>query len=538
MSLSLRPYQREAVDALYRFWEGGGGNGLLVLPTGAGKSLVLATIIKELSEQYPGLRIACVTHSKELIVQNFGEILKIWPSAPVGIYSAGVGRRDARAKVLFCGIQSVFNKVAAIGKIDLLIVDEAHLIPRNSMTMYGKFIERLKDLSSDMRIVGLTATPFRTGEGRLDAGEDALFDGVVYEAKVIDLIDQGYLSPLKSKAGIAKIDVSGVHTRAGDYVQSELEAAAMKGDLVKQAVSEIVALGHDRKAWLAFCSGVEHAEAVAAAMREAGIAAQSIDGTMEKAHRDTLIRDFRQGRIRCLTSVNLLAIGFNVPHVDLVALMRPTKSAGLYVQSVGRAFRIAEGKQDALILDYANVIRRHGPVDAVSLEAPKTKGSSGDGEYTAAKECPNCQALVAPGVRSCPDCGFEWPIEERPKHESTADDSVAVLSNEPVPPKMLPVVDWEFRVWQKLGSPDSVRVSYYAGISTVNEWLAFEYSGRPREHACRWWSLHSGAMPFPKTTAEAMQRTGELSMPATISVKPNGKYLEVVGRGFKAMEAA
>ncbi|WP_449395565.1 DEAD/DEAH box helicase family protein [Devosia riboflavina] len=531
--LSLRPYQREGLDALYRYWQNGGGNGLLVLPTGAGKSLVLASLVKELLEQFPSFRIAVVTHSRELIVQNFGEILKIWPAAPAGIYSAGVGRRDARAKVLFCGVQSVHSKVAAVGPFDLLIVDEAHLIPRSSATMYGRFIRDLLDQTPDMRIVGLTATPYRLDSGRLDEGEGAMFDDIVYDANVVDLIDAGFLSPLISRAGASQIDVSGVHSRAGDYVQGELETAAMK--VVKEAVGELVQFGADRRAWLVFCSGVAHAEAVAAEIRSHGVEAQSVDGSMDKATRDGLIARFRAGQIRCLTSVNVLSIGFNVPHVDLVALMRPTKSTGLYVQQVGRGFRTAPGKGNALILDYAGVVRRHGPVDAVVGENSGGAGKGGKREAddtVRAKECPECQSLAALNQRICKVCGHEWKVEEKPKHDSHADDATPVLSTERVPPKMLPVVEWGLIRYSKQNSPDSVKVTIYAGVQSFNEWLAFAYGGRGRQHACEWWVMHGGVTPFPKTTEEALQRKAELSMPATISVKPDGKYFTITSRTF------
>lgn len=537
--LELRPYQREALDALYQYWAEDGGNGLLVLPTGAGKSLVLASLVKELLDTYPAMRIGVVTHSRELIVQNFGEILKIWPAAPVGIYSAGVGRRDARAKVLFCGVQSVFAKAGIIGPFDLLIVDEAHLIPRSSATMYGKFLRDLIEQTPDMRIVGLTATPYRLDSGRLDEGDAAMFDDIVYEAPVTDLIDQGYLAPLVSRAGASQIDTSHVHTRAGDFVQSELEAAAMK--VVREAVVELVALGRDRRAWLAFCSGVGHAEAVAAEIRSHGIEAQSVDGSMDKSTRDRLIADFRAGKIRCLTSVNVLSIGFNVPHVDLVALMRPTKSTGLYTQQVGRGFRTAPGKENALILDYAGVVRRHGPVDMVRGESNgSTKSGKGkkDDNPILAKECPECKTLAALNQRTCKVCGHEWKVEETPKHDAHADDSTPILSTERVPPKMLPVVDWSKDRWTKTGSPDSVRVVFYAGVQSFPEWLAFEFPGKGRQHACQWWMLHGGATPFPKTTDEAIDRWSELTMPATISVVPDGKYFRISHRTFQVAEAA
>lgn len=540
--IQLRPYQRASIDALYAYWQGGGGNGLIVLPTGAGKSLVLASLVKELLDQYPGLRIGCVTHVKELIVQNFQELLRLWPAAPVGIFSAGVGRRDTQSRILFCGIQSVWNKVDLIGGFDVLIVDEAHLIPRSADTTYGKFIERLRAVTPDMRIVGLTATPYRMDSGRLDAGRDALFDKIVYEASIIDLIEQGYLSPLISKASLAQIDLSGVGTRGGDFIPAQLEAASMKDGLVERSVTELVAYGQDRKAWLAFCSGVDHARAVRDAIRAHGISAETVDGSMKKGERDAVIRRFRNGEIRCLTSVNVLSIGFNVPHVDLIALMRATKSTGLYIQQVGRGFRRAPGKENALILDFARVVRMHGPVDAVSVmpSGGKVDGEKVTVDTVKAKECPSCQSLAPLNASSCLVCGHEWPREEKPKHEASAEAEVGILSTEAVPPQMVPVVDWRMERHEKFGSPDSVRVTYLAGLNTYYEWWAFEHRGRGRELACQRWIQHGGKTPFPSTVTEALERwaDGELVMPATISVKPRPgkKYFDIVARSFPAQK--
>ncbi|MCE7028457.1 DEAD/DEAH box helicase [Jiella avicenniae] len=535
----LRPYQRASLDALYSYWDCGGGNPLVVLPTGAGKSLVIAKLVEEVMEQFD-IRVAIVTHSKELIEQNFQELLRLWPSAPAGIYSASVGRRDSHAKILFCGIQSVWRKVDLIAPRQLVIVDEAHLIPRNSATMYGKFFERMRDITPDMRVCGLTATPYRLDSGRLDSGADAMFDKIVYEASVIDLIEGGYLSPLISKASAAQVDLSKVSVRGGEFLPASLEAASMAGDLVDRAVSELVAYGQGRKAWLAFCSGIGHANAVRDAIRARGVTAETVDGTMDKGQRESVIRRFRNGEIRCLTSVNVLSIGFNVPHVDLIALMRGTQSTGLYVQQVGRGFRRAHGKKNALILDFANVIRMHGPIDAVSVLP--TGSSSGEEKATVsdvrAKECPECESLVALNASRCPHCDHEWPREEKPKHEAEADGTAGILTTERVPPQMIPVVDWELKRWTKAGAPDSIRVDYLAGLQRYPEWVCPEHGGYAGHKASEWWAAHGGAAPFPKTADEALERAGELTAPATISVRPDGKFFRIVGRTFDQRRAA
>jgi len=531
--LELRPYQREAIDALYAHWAAGKGNGLIVLPTGAGKSLVLAKICEELLRDYPTMRIGIVTHVKELIAQNFQELLRLWPQAGgfAGIYSAGVGRRDTRSKILFCGIQSVWNKVNLLGDFDLLLVDEAHLIPRNSETTYGRFIESLQERVPDMRVAGLTATPYRLDSGRLDRGEGRLFESVVYDANVGDLIEQGYLSPLISKATLQKLDVSGVKKSGGDFVGKALEVAVDQDWITRGAVKEIAEYGASRRAWLAFCSGVGHSEHVRDAIREAGFTSESVTGDTPKGERDSIIRRFREGHIRCLTSVGVLGTGFNVPHVDLVALLRPTQSAGLYVQQVGRALRKAPGKDDAIVLDFAGNVKRHGPIDCVTTKSATAKKGKSDEEAEArAKECPQCRELVALAARTCKFCGHEWPIDDTPTHDATA-DATSVIVARTAEPTWTPVDQMRLYLHEKHGSPASVRVEYRCGFVIYKEWLGFEHSGMMRQKAEAFWT-RAAFTAIPRTATEAIQRAAECRTPSAIQVRPNGKYFDIVGRKF------
>lgn len=534
MTLSLRPYQRESLDALYQYWQAGKGNGLLVLPTGAGKSLVLAALCQELLASYPTLRIGIVTHVKELISQNYQELLRLWPQAPAGIYSAGIGRRDARSQILFMGIQSVHNKTAQLGAFDLLLVDEAHLIPPSAETTYGRFISRLKDETSDMRIVGLTATPYRLSTGLLHRGKDRIFEDIVYDANVADLIEEGYLSSLVSKATAQQLDVSGVHKRGGEYVEKELQIAIDKDWITKAAVDEIVQFGQDRKAWIAFCTGVKHSENVRDAVRAAGFSCESVTGDTPKGERDRIVRDFKSGRIRCLTSVGVLSTGFNAPQVDLIALLRPTASCGLYLQQVGRGLRLAPGKENCLVLDFAGNIKRFGPIDTITVSGA-AKAKDADAEKTPlAKECPNCASLVALNARQCPTCSYLWPLkDEPPKHEATADAVSAIVSKGA--PAWIQVDAVRFYTHKKDGSPDSLRVEYQCGFTVHKEWLGFQGTGFFRQKAERFWS-QAAEHPIPRTTAEALTRTREIKQPTAIMVRPEGKYFAVVGRRFEEPE--
>jgi DNA repair protein RadD len=527
--LTLRPYQRHAIDATYAYWEKGGGNPLIVLPTGAGKSLVAAQFVREIVEMNPKNRVCVVTHVKELIEQNFRELINLWPGAPAGINSAGIGRRDTRSRILFCGIQSVFNKTHLIGAFDVILVDEAHMIPRSSDTSYGRFIAEQKAANPEVRVIGLTATPFRLDSGRLDKGKDALFDDIVYDAKISDLIAEGYLSPLISKATAQTLDVSGVAKRGGDFVPGALEAAIDKDWITRAAAQEIVTMGASRRAWLAFCAGVSHAEHVRDAIREHGVTCETVTGDTEPGIRARYIRDFKSGHIRCLTSVMVLGTGFNVPHVDLVALLRPTQSAGLFIQQVGRGFRLAPQKFDCLVLDFAGNVRRHGPVDAVSVTGGPggTDGTAKEGDVRA-KECPTCATLVALNTRTCPVCAHEWPpLADKPKHEARADASVAILSTEP--PAWVPVEDVRFFRHDKPGSHPTLRVEYGSGMSVYRQWLCFEHDpGFALTKAHQWWRQMAGTAP-PATVDEALERAGEINPPDEVRVKPNGKYFEIVG---------
>lgn len=211
----LRSYQSEAVAAIHDYWDRGGGNPLVDLATGTGKSVVLAQLARDVVEQYDA-NVLVVTHVKELVQQDLQATLRLWPSCPAGINSAGLGRRDTRAKVLFASIQSVFREDAySLGKRHVVMVDEAHLVPRTGDGMYLTLINKLREVVPDMRVAGLTATPFRLDSGRLDEGDGRLFDDIVYSYGIGEGVRDGFLSPLRSLNGLANgiIDTRGMSRR-------------------------------------------------------------------------------------------------------------------------------------------------------------------------------------------------------------------------------------------------------------------------------------------------------------------------------------
>jgi DNA repair protein RadD len=534
--IQLRDYQAEAIEATWDYFERtSSGNPLIVAPTGSGKSMILAGICHEAWTIKPGTRIMMLTHVQELIEQNELALKRYWPDAPVGVYSAGMKRKEPDAPILFGGVQSVCRAVDRIGQADLVIVDEAHLTPKSGNGQYLTAFKALRSIRPNLRVIGLTATPFRTDSGYLHKGAGAMFDDIVYDIPLLDLMDKGHICRVTSKATKSRINVEGVMQVGGDFVGNQLEQAAMSGDNVADAVTEVIKRGQDRRGWLFFASGKKHAEMILEEVKGRGISCGMVMGDTPKPERKQLIQDYKDRKIRAMVSVGVLTTGFDAPHVDLIALMRPTMSPGLHVQIVGRGLRTCPGKENCVVLDFAGNIERHGPLDSIRVREP------GDGDGTApVKECPMCQELVAAGKLECPCCGYEFPPREVVKHEATP-SYLSIISDdrgdEPIPEKpKLAVSGVSLRRHQKQGKEDSVCVIYQINMATsIREWLCFDHGKFMRDKAIRIWILLGGQLPAPATTDDALDRAGEITSPSYIRVK-EGKWPEVTERIFMDRE--
>lgn len=524
--MDLRPYQRAAIDALYDYFSGNCGNPIICMPTGTGKSVVIAGFIREAVTAYRGTRILVLTHVKELIAQNFQALLRAWPEAPAGIYSAGLSRRDIGAQILFAGIQSIHKHAARVQRCDLVLIDEAHLLGRGDSGMYRAFLKQLDEINAGLlKVVGFTATPYRLDSGMLHEGKDRLFTDIAYEVPVLDMIQQGYLSPVVPKATTTQLDVSSVGTRGGEFIAGQLEAAVDRDEVTRAAVQEIVEHGQDRGSWLVFCSGVKHAEHVRDAIREHGVSCEVVTGDTPAPERDAILAAYKAGRLRCVTNANVLTTGFDAPGTDLVALLRPTKSIGLYVQMVGRGTRLAPGKDDCLVLDFAGNTARHGPIDKVDGRRKEKSEEPGEAPV---KTCPDCQTINHASVRVCISCGHEFPPPE-PKIAPKA--SNAALLSIQMQPEWCDVSAVSYARHQKPGKPASMRVTYQCGLVRHSEWVCFEHEGYPRQRAEAWWRRRSEA-PIPATVDAAIAASPDLREPIAIQVRPVGQYTEIVAARF------
>lgn len=526
---TLRPYQADAIASVLDYWGDGGGNPLVSMATGTGKSVVIANLVRELHTINPDIRMLMLVHVKELVAQNVQALLRSYPGAAIGINSAGLGRRDRRQPILFASIQSVHRLGPhELGNRDIVLIDEAHLVPRAGEGMYLKLLDRLRSGSPDLRVAGFTATPYRLDSGRLDKGDGRLFDDTVYNYGIGEGVRDGFLSPLISKATATAMSVNGVQRRGGEFVAGALEVAVDQDWITRGAVDEMMTLGEHRRSWLAFCAGVAHAEHVRDEIRSRGISCEMVTGDTPDGERDRIIQSFKDGGIRCLTNAMVLTTGFDSPRVDLIAMLRPTLSTGLYVQICGRGTRLADGKENALILDFAGNVRRHGPVDAICVEEVGGGKAKAEPDEVRAKECPGCHELVALNTRTCPACDHQWPHEEKPKHAAVADASAPILTSEP--PVWVAVEDVRYFRHARDGKTPSMRVEYGSGMSVYRAWICFEHpSGSfPRQRAAQWWRSHADG-EVPASVDDALQRAGEIRPPGEIRVRMKGRFWEIVG---------
>lgn len=533
--MQLRDYQQAAVEAVMGWFGSGKNNPLVCAPTGSGKSVILAELCRQ-AMQYDGTRVLIVTHVKELIAQNHAALLRMWPEAPTGIYSAGLGRKQMGRPITVAGVQSIARQAHKIGHVDLVIVDEAHLIPRSSDTLYGKLFAALRDANPHVQTIGLTATPYRLDSGMLHKGKDALFDGIAYDIPIARLVREGYLSPLVSKKPGMVLDTKGLRTRMGDWVEKDMAERFANEDVTQQAVAEIVELGRDRRSWIVFCVSVDHAALVAACIQSYGIAAASVTGKTPGPERDRLLQRFKGGELRALTSVGVLTTGFDAPGTDLIAFLRPTQSTGLYVQMIGRGMRTAPGKNDCLVLDFAGNVMRHGPVDGLAMPHEKAEGD-GEGELGEAptRACPQCASILWISARECPDCGFQFP-EPEVKHEATA--CTEAVMNLTAMDNWKPVLDFAVERHTKPDAPDSLRLEYLVkGDGVVREWLCFEHGGYARQKAVHWWERTVGTSP-PDSVTEALDRQSEIPEPVEVVTIKDGKWRRISRVRWGSAEAA
>lgn len=528
----LRWYQEEGINALmnYNYQH----NPLLAFPTGTGKSVIIAEFIKRALMQFPTTRVMMLTHVGELVAQNAEKLKGVWQQAPLGIYSASLNERDVGRPITFGNMQSVYNYIKKqtennlphFGKIDLLIVDEAHLISEKDETTYRKIISALYAENPYIKVIGLTATPYRMKTGMLT--ENGIFGEVIYDLTQPDmfvrLIKEGYLAPLIPKRTSIEIDVSNVSLVANEYNLKQLETVSDTDEITFNAVREIVECGlsQNRTSWIIFCTSVQHCEHVNAMLLSLGISSAVCHSKLSKKENDDVIHAFKQGKLTCLVNNNKLTTGFDNPKIDLIGMLRPTNSVGLWVQMLGRGTRPYPTKRDCLVLDFAGNTKRLGCINDPNIpKGKRKKGGTGDAPVKVCKEC-NCYNHAK--ARFCEVCGTEFTFESNLFNTAS---TLELIKDTSPQFELIPVDQVIYNEHKSAnGGVPTLEVTYLCGLSKFKEYVCFEHTGYARKRAEMWWGQRS-AEQCPDRVYEVLGRADSLKKPSMITVHINKKYPEI-----------
>ncbi len=533
-TLNLRYYQQDGINAAYDYLRNRPGNPCIVLPTGAGKTPVMASICNDVVSNWNG-RVLVLAHVKELLQQTAETIGGWFPKLDVGVYSAGLKKRDTKNDVLIAGVQSVYKKgldLSGDRPFNIVLVDESHRIPTSGDGMYRKLLQDLTVASPSLRVIGLTATPYRLKGGYV-CGPKHFLNEICYEVGVRELIAQEFLCPLTSKQAIHSTDPSKFGIRNGEYKKEDLAEAYDNEANIQSACQEIADATVNRTGVIIFCCSVEHAEHVTEAITAlTGQECELITGDTPKDQRARTIDRFKNRQLKYLANVNVLTEGFDAKHVDCVALVRSTLSPGLYYQMVGRGLRVHPAKADCLVLDFGGNVEKHGCIDDLQIKTPSSSGS-GD---PMTKVCSECLELVPLGFDVCTNCGHAFPIRDTgPKHDGIA--ATTPITSDQVPIVKHPITEVTYTEHIKRGAdenaPRTLRVTYYEGMNVIaDEWICIEHTGFIWEKAAAWWTRRCAA-EMPKTSAEAatLGLRGFIAEPTEIHIKrvPGKTFPDIVG---------
>lgn len=539
--MKLREYQQRALNDLYAwFHQNPTGNVCMVLPTGAGKSVIIAEFCRQALQSWPTTRILMLTSTRELVSQNAQRMRAVWPNAPLGVYSAGLRRRELGEPITFASVQSVAKKAQALGHIDVMVVDECHVISHKDAGQYRQLIAELTAINPHLRVVGLTATPFRLGHGFITEGEDAIFSDLLYSVTITELLEKGHLAPLRSKHTATEYDTTGVRKSGGDFVVSELEKMVDTAEYNHAVVEEMIKRGTSRKSWLIFCVTVAHAQHICDLLNENGINASCVTGETPSAQRQQTIDDFNAGKLQALCGVVVFTTGFDSPRIDMIVDLAPTESTARYIQKAGRGLRTHTDKQDCLVLDFAGNVGKHGPI--TNPKPPKSKSSKDAGEAPT-KVCPKCEEVLAANVKNCTACGYEYPVEEQEAIKVLKLHNDDILAKEEV--FSMSVTDWKWRSHvSRTSGKEMLAVTYYGKLSDapITEYLPTTHEGFAGTKAQRMLiSIYLASGPhraisdtdvrdMPLSESSAVMQTA--TPPAAIEYTKDGKFYRVKNRSW------
>ena len=532
--MKIYPYVKDAAEKVSDFLVSSpeGRHPLISMPTGTGKSVVIAEMFRLLNLHNSSCRALMLTHRKTLIEQNFKKLVSLWPTVPAGIHSAGINRRDTKQRFIFAGVQSIVNRLDHFAPVDYILVDEAHLVGGEEASQYVKVLKHFQEINGNARIIGLSATPYRTDCGHL-------LDSWLFTDSVIDyttkewfsyFVKEGYMAPLRAVASQTYLDADGVKTSGanGDYVRGALERKLNTEELTKPVCDEVARIGREygRTRWLIFATGIAHVDALTAELRGMGLDIRPIHSKLDKETHDKNFRDFKAGKCLGAVSCDELTTGVDVPEIDYIVSARPTKASAVFVQMIGRGTRPAPGKEYTLVADFTDNTERLGPIDDPIIPDPLSKGKKKKKGPPPLKICDGCRTYVPINARECPHCGHLFETDAK---INTRSSGVVIMGEGGgVPVKSVHVSAMNVRMHMK-NNKRILRIMYtiydneYA-IHKVNEFVCVEHEGFAGMMAKKWWQKRVGT-PFPYGDFKrALKEASESKVPKKLFLSQNAKY--------------
>lgn len=560
-----RCYQLEIVETTITYLFEEDGNPVIASPTGTGKTVAFNYLLKRLLEEAPDMKALVVTHDQRIISQNASCMRKVCPTASIGIYSSGIGIRETHKRVTFCGIQSIYKRPQEFGHVDILIIDEAHLVSDKENTMYQKLVNKLKEINPNIRIIGFSGTPYRMKTGLITEGN--IFTKVIIDftrtEKFNWFVTEGYLVRLVTKPTGANIDVTNVKMRGGDFDEHELQAVTDTDELNFAIAQECVKHGKDRNHWLGFAVGVKHGERLAEVFQKLGVSCAIFHSKMpegdekgtEPGTQNYVLKQFHSGKVRCLINVGMLTTGYDFPALDMLFIARATQSPGLWVQILGRGTRpnylkgmpldtaeqrlaaiAASDKPNCLVLDFARNTERLGPINDPVVPHPRKKGAPMEGKAPV-KICGSCGAYNHARAAFCVHCGDEFPPPATIEGQAGTKEVMTAL------PQQDNIRDFDvshliYEEHKTRQGNNSIQISYMCGPLLFKKYLVFDGAPENQTRVVNWWKHHGGKMPAPKSPGGFLYRQDELKRPVICRVITNRKYPDVIGVFFSKEEAA
>lgn len=571
--MDLRPYQ---VECLNKVWNDIQTklNVMVQGPTAFGKTIAFAKICQRFIREMPQGRILILVDREILVTQSRDKLLRVAPELKddIGICCSSVqNKKELEHKITIASRQTLINQLNYFQPVNIIILDEAHLarIPQEDDTEkdYDQFqtiITKLKEYNPKTRLIGFSATPYRLSQGYIYSDKNTkgclpYFPELNYSIAISELMAQGFLSPLAAKTIIsdqAKNEINSCKITAGEYNLSMLADIMSSGIHVNSAVEAWREHASDRKKTLCFCTTIEHCEIVAKAFKDAGIPAIAIHSKLEDDDLTEAMNSLEEGHYKIFCSVAKLTTGLDVPDIDCILALRPTKSTSLWIQIIGRGLRIAPGKTDCLCLDLSGCFNEHG----TNLDKPRvfyklTKKNDSEKKEPEAKQCPSCSAILHPACRICPDCEyvfvFQTTIDQQPElrdvvigpdiRKFQVTNMTAVLNHSKKSDKD--------NIWVKLHFEDP-EADFRSRFKSVSMWLCFPndgYSGyavtKGREImaqlSCGELPIHNddGTTTWPESAQECLECALDMFVqPETVTVDMSGKWPELKSFSYDVAE--